>query len=66
MKLLTQVGRCGIIDLHPDCCNNIESDCEKDATSNSEKLILIHAMSIFGQLIYLSYNESIIIFYITV
>lgn len=38
---------------------------KKNATCHSEKLILINAMSAFGQLIYLSYmyNDSENIFY---
>lgn len=59
MKLFTQVGLCGTIDPQPYFCKNIESDYEeKNATCHFEKLTLIHAMSAFGQLIYLSYNES--------
>lgn len=65
MKLFTQVGPCGTIELQAICCQNMESDYEKNATCHSEKLILINEMSAFGQLIYLScmYNESENIFY---
>lgn len=66
MKLFTQVGLCGTIELQAICCKNIESDyAKKNATCHSEKLILINAMSAFGQLIYLSYmyNDSENIFY---
>lgn len=65
MKLFMQVGLCGTIELQAICCQNIESDYKKNASCHSEKLILINAMSAFGQLIYLSYmyNDSENIFY---